>query len=54
MDVNLSLIYFLVGCNNLRRGWGGPGCVEGQGKREALHSIADLVFAARTQIPNSK
>lgn len=55
LDVDLSVIYFHVGCNNLRRGYrGGPGYSGGHGKREVLHSMADLLFTARKRFPNSK
>ena len=49
LDVRLSVIYFHVGTNNLRKGFrGGPGYNGGHGKREVLHDMADLLFTART------
>ncbi|KAG8244043.1 hypothetical protein J6590_031045 [Homalodisca vitripennis] len=43
------------GANNLRRGYRGrPGYNGGHGKREALHSIADLLFTAKTRFQNTK
>ncbi|KAG8275091.1 hypothetical protein J6590_093938, partial [Homalodisca vitripennis] len=50
-----SVIYLHVGTNNLIRGYkGGPGYNGGHGKRQALHSMADLLYTVRTQFPNSK
>jgi len=55
VGVNLSVIYFHVGTNNLKRGYrGGPGYNGGHGKREALHDMADLLYTAKTQFPQSK
>jgi len=55
LGVNLSVIYLLVGTNNLKRGYrGGPGYNGGHGKREALHDMADLLYTAKTQFPHSK
>ena len=51
----LTVIHIHVGTNNLRRGYrGGPGYNGGQGKREALHNLADLLFTAKTTFPNSE
>ncbi|KAG8293389.1 hypothetical protein J6590_018804 [Homalodisca vitripennis] len=55
VNLDLSVVYIHVGCNNLRRGYrGGPGYNGGHGKREALHSMADLLYTARTPFQNSK
>jgi hypothetical protein len=55
VGVRLSVIYFHVGCNNLKRGYrGGPGYNGGHGKRGALHCMADLLYSAKTQFPNAK
>ncbi|KAG8294734.1 hypothetical protein J6590_096515, partial [Homalodisca vitripennis] len=55
VNLDLSVVYIHVGCNNLRRGYsGGPGYNGGHGKREALHSMADLLYTARTTFQNSK
>lgn len=55
VGVNLKCIYIHVGTNNLRYGYrGGPGYNGGHGKREALHSMADLLFTAKTRFPHSK
>ncbi|KAG8302903.1 hypothetical protein J6590_020657 [Homalodisca vitripennis] len=56
VNLDLSVVYIHVGCNNLRRGYrgGGPGYNGGHGKREALHSMADLLYTARTIFQNSK
>ncbi|KAG8308706.1 hypothetical protein J6590_103368, partial [Homalodisca vitripennis] len=49
-----DIIYLLVGTNNLVRGYnGGPGYNGGWGKREALHSMADLLSTAKKIFPNS-
>ncbi|KAG8289445.1 hypothetical protein J6590_104278 [Homalodisca vitripennis] len=49
-----EIIYLLVGTNNLGRGYnGGPGYDGGWGKREALHSMADLLSTAKRTFPNS-
>ncbi|KAG8250475.1 SUMO1 sentrin specific peptidase 8 [Homalodisca vitripennis] len=49
-----DIIYLLVGTNNLVRGCsGGPGYNGGWGKREALHSMADLLSTAKKIFPNS-
>lgn len=55
VGVTLAVIYFHVGCNNLRKGYrGGPGYNGGHGKREALHSMADLLYSAKTLFPKAK
>ncbi|KAG8335120.1 hypothetical protein J6590_076296 [Homalodisca vitripennis] len=55
IDLDLDVIYFHVGAKNLRRGYRGrPGYNGGHGKREALHSIADLLFTAKTRFQNTK
>lgn len=54
VGVSLSVIYIHVGCNNLKWGFKGRlGYNGGHGKREALHDMAELLFTARTQFPNS-
>lgn len=53
--LNPKVIYFHVGKNNLPVGYrGGPGYNGGCGKREALHSMADLLYTTRTLFPHSK
>lgn len=55
VGVSLDAIYVHVGCNNLRRGYrGGPGYNGGHGKREALHAMADLLYAAKRSFPEAK
>lgn len=55
VDVSLSVIYFHVGCNDLRKGYrGGPGYNGGHGKRKILHDMADLLYTARTRFPQAK
>jgi len=52
---NPSVILFHVGANNLKKGYrGGPGYNGGHGKKEALHSMADLLYTAKTKFKNSK
>lgn len=54
-DEQFSVIYVHVGTNNLRRGYrGGPGYNGGHGKRQTLHSMADLLYNVRARFPNSK
>ncbi|KAG8266639.1 hypothetical protein J6590_067705 [Homalodisca vitripennis] len=55
VDVNPgSRISHIKGTNNLGRGYnGGPGYDGGWGKREALHSMADLLSTAKRTFPNS-
>ncbi|KAG8303304.1 hypothetical protein J6590_013572 [Homalodisca vitripennis] len=54
VGVEFNLIYIHVGTNNLRRGYnGGPGYNGGQGKREALHSMAGLLYTVRTRFPSA-
>lgn len=48
-------VFWNLCTNNLRYGYrGGPGYDGGHGKREALHSMADLLFTAKTRFPHSK
>ncbi|KAG8310800.1 hypothetical protein J6590_056638 [Homalodisca vitripennis] len=55
VGLSLSVIYIHVGANNLRKGYrGGLGYNGGHGKREALHSMADLLFTVKTNFQNSK
>lgn len=55
VGLSLSVIYIHVGANNLRKGYrGGPGYNGGHGKREALHSMADLLFTVKSNFQNSK
>lgn len=55
VGVNLRSIFIHVGTNNLSYGYrGGPGYNGGHGKKEVLHSMADLLFMAKTHFPNSK
>ncbi|KAG8330181.1 SUMO1 sentrin specific peptidase 8 [Homalodisca vitripennis] len=50
----ISVIYFHVGTNNLKRWYnGGAGYNGGHGKREALHDMADLLFTTKTHFPNT-
>ncbi|KAG8287877.1 hypothetical protein J6590_027216 [Homalodisca vitripennis] len=55
VDVNPgSRISHITGTNNLGRGYnGGPGYDGGWGKREALHSMADLLSTAKWTFANS-
>ncbi|KAG8307931.1 hypothetical protein J6590_006906 [Homalodisca vitripennis] len=53
VNLDLSVVYIHVGCNNLSRGYrGGPGYNGGHGKRDALHSMADLLILIRRDIGN--
>lgn len=55
VNQDLSIIHFHVGTNNLRKGYrGGPGYDGGHGKKQVLHSMADLLFTTKTHFPNSK
>ncbi|KAG8329682.1 hypothetical protein J6590_081221 [Homalodisca vitripennis] len=50
----ISVIYFHVGTNNLKRWYnGGAGYNGGHGKREALYDMADLLFTTKTHFPNT-
>lgn len=55
IGVSLSVIYIHVGCNNLQKGYrGGPGYNGGHGKREVLHSMADLLYTVRVNFPGAR
>lgn len=54
LNQDLSVIYIHVGTNDLKRGYRGKaGYNGGDGKKQALHAMADLLFTTKNHFPNA-